>query len=67
MPGRFEATKRTVWTWADPNSGSIRLARVTHHFTTVEGLFVTLRDPETDASLGNYPINTLQEKQGENK
>jgi hypothetical protein len=27
--------------------------------TNSEGWYVTLRDPKTDASLGNYPIDEL--------
>lgn len=39
-----------------------RLARVSGKFPTTEGTFVSLRDPETGASLGNCPHGDLGEK-----
>ena len=48
----------SVWEHIDP-AGRIRAVRVVTKFQTTEGWHASLRDPDTDAALGNAPITEL--------
>jgi hypothetical protein len=51
----------STWERIDPVTGELQKVKVSSRFPTTEGQWVSLRDPETGAPLGNCAATELRE------